>query len=77
MEIEIISFGKIAEFMANRRLTVDGIETTAQLKDLLEKEFPALADIKYKLAVNKTIIQETAELKSGDIVAFMPPFSGG
>jgi molybdopterin synthase sulfur carrier subunit len=77
MEIEIISFGKIAEFMANQRLTVDGIETTAQLKNFLEQEFPPLAGIKYKLALNKTIIQETTALKSGDTVALMPPFSGG
>jgi len=77
MEIEIISFGKIAEFIANQQLAVDGVETTAHLKDFLEKEFPQLANIKYKLALNKTIIQETTELKSGDTVALMPPFSGG
>ncbi len=77
MEIEIVSFGKITEFIANQRLTVDGIETTAQLTNFLEQKFPPLANIKYKLALNKTIIQETTQLKSGDTVALMPPFSGG
>lgn len=77
MEIEIISFGKIAEFMANQQLTVEGVETTSQLKSFLEQKFPQLVAIKYKLALNKTIIQETTALKSGDVVALMPPFSGG
>lgn len=73
----MISFGKIAAFMADQRLSLDGIETTAQLRSYLEKEFPHLANIKYKLAVNKTIIQENTGLKDGDTIALMPPFSGG
>ncbi|RZJ14551.1 MAG: MoaD/ThiS family protein [Acinetobacter sp.] len=77
MEIEIVSFGKIAEFLANQKLSLAGVETTEQLRNFLEKEFPPLANIKYKLALNKTIIQETTQLKSGDSIALMPPFSGG
>ena len=77
MEIDIISFGKIAEFVVNQRITVDGINDTDQLKNYLEHSFPLLTTTKYKLAVNKTIIQTNTLLNNNDSVALMPPFSGG
>lgn len=77
MEIEIISFGKISEFISNQKLSVPGINNTGELKVYLEQKFPALAGIKYKLAVNKSIVQSDQNLASHDIVAIMPPFSGG
>lgn len=77
MEIEIISFGKIAEFLKNQQLMLNGIEDSEQLKLYLEKLYPDLKGIKYKLAVNKTLIQQNTILKNKDEVAIMPPFSGG
>ena len=77
MEIEIISFGKISEFISNQKLNVSGISNTDELKIHLEQKFPALAGIKYKLALNKNIVQSRQALANHDIVAIMPPFSGG
>ncbi|WP_158799018.1 MoaD/ThiS family protein [Pedobacter sp. L105] len=77
MELEIISFGKIAEVINNQRIDVSGLSTTDELKAYLEKSFPLLSEMKYKLAVNKNIIQENHDLKNNDIIAIMPPFSGG
>jgi molybdopterin synthase sulfur carrier subunit len=77
MEIEIISFGKIAEFVANQRMKVMEVNDTDQLAQYLERLFPALATMKYKLALNKSIVQENTKLQDNDAVAIMPPFSGG
>ena len=77
MDIEIISFGPIAEFISNQRISVAGIDNTDQLKAYLESSFPLLAGSKYKLAVNKKIIQDNLKIKNDDTVAIMPPFSGG
>jgi len=77
MEIEIITFGKIAEFLANQRMDVGEIRDTDRLKSYLENSFPKLAGMKYKLAVNKNIIQYNEPLSEQDSVAIMPPFSGG
>ncbi len=77
MEIEIITFGQIAEFLKNQRLYFDNIKDTDELTAFLEKSYPNLATMKYKLAVNKAIIQENTVLKNEDIIAIMPPFSGG
>jgi len=77
MEIEIITFGEIAGFLKAQQLTVNDIEDTDGLKAYLEQSFPTLANMKYKLAVNKSLIQDNTQLKRNDSVAIMPPFSGG
>jgi len=77
MEIEIISFGKISEFISNQRIIVDGVNDTDGLKTHLEATFPLLSGTKYKFALNKTIVQGNSQITHNDIVAIMPPFSGG
>jgi len=77
MEIEIISFGKIAELVNLKNLNIDGIKDTDGLQKQLEAAFPKLKETKYKLALNKQIIHVNSPLASGSVVAIMPPFSGG
>jgi molybdopterin synthase sulfur carrier subunit len=77
MEIEIMTFGKIGEFLKNQQLDLDGVGSTDQLSAYLEQMYPELGTMKYKLAVNKTLTQKNTLLKNGDLVAIMPPFSGG
>jgi len=77
MEIQLISFGKISEFLHSQQLAIEGVSDTDQLKAYLESNFLQLADLKYKLAVNKILIQENTPLNNRDSVAIMPPFSGG
>lgn len=77
MEIEIISFGKVADFISNQRISVVDIGDTDSLKKHLEAIFPPLADTKYKLALNKIMVHENLLIKENDTLAIMPPFSGG
>jgi len=77
IEIEIISFGKIAEFITPQRLILEKINDTDSLKSHLEQIFPKLRGMKYKLALNKTVLQYNEQLNQNDSVAVMPPFSGG
>lgn len=77
MEIDIISFGKIAEFIERQQLSVENISDTDGLKNYLETKFPGLKDMKYRLALNKTLVQENIDFQSPATVAIMPPFSGG
>lgn len=77
MKIQLISFGKVTEFLQNQQLTLNGIGDTDQLKSHLEITFPQLAKMKYKLAVNNILVQENKQINSNDTVAIMPPFSGG
>ena len=77
MDIEIISFGQIAEFINNQKIEVDGIADTDAFKQYLEDRFPALKGTKYKLALNKNIVQQNTEITNQATIAIMPPFSGG
>ena len=45
MEIEIISFGKIAELVNLKNLNIDGIKDTDGLQKHLEAVFPKLKEI--------------------------------
>lgn len=76
MEIELITFGKISEFIQNHKIEVE-VKNTDELQVHLEQLFPNLAGMKYKLALNKDIVQSNQELKDKDSIAIMPPFSGG
>ncbi|WP_132533228.1 MoaD/ThiS family protein [Pedobacter psychrotolerans] len=77
MKLEIISFGKISEFIGHQQVEISNVTDTDQLKSYLETSFPELVGMKYKLAVNQNMIQSNQSLKNEDKVAIMPPFSGG
>ena len=77
MKLEIISFGKISEFIGHQQMEIQDVVNTDQLKTYLETSFPELAGMKYKLAINQNMIQSNQSLKNEDKVAIMPPFSGG
>ncbi|QXV65957.1 MoaD/ThiS family protein [Mucilaginibacter achroorhodeus] len=77
MEIDIITFGKISEIIPNGIMSFAAVTDTDELKAILEQRYPQLAGIKYKLALNKTLIQENKPVTDGVTVAIMPPFSGG
>lgn len=77
MEIDIISFGKISDFIKNQRIDITCISDTDGLKIYLEKTFPEISQMKYKLALNENLIQQNTQISGNDLVAIMPPFSGG
>ena len=77
MEIQIISFGKISEFIRNQKIEVSDTSNTDELKGYLERSFPMLQNVKYNLALNNKIVQENLPVADRDKVAIMPPFSGG
>ena len=77
MEIEIISFGKIAEFISDQKIDIAEIADTDSLKMHLETLFPELKGMKYKFALNNQLVQANSIINQNDILAIMPPFSGG
>lgn len=75
MKIKILAFGQITEITGSE-LFIEAHDT-AVLKSALQIEFPALADKKYAIAVNNKLVAEVTALKENDVVALMPPYSGG
>jgi len=76
MSVKIILFGKLAEIAGNS-VSVEEVADTDSLVEALHKEFPAFANTKYLIAVDKQVIKENTGLNKKSIVALLPPFSGG
>ena len=75
--INILAFGQLTEITGQSSWQMEGAIDTDQIRTMLIEKYPALAQSKYLVAVNKEIIRDNVKLKSGDVVALLPPFSGG
>lgn len=73
--IKIISFGRLKEIVGSN-LELEA-ENSDELLNRLNEKFPLLKDLKLRIAVNQKIISENTDLKNNDVVALMPPYSGG
>ena len=76
MSIKIILFGKLADIAGNS-VSVKNVADTDRLVDALHRDYPALANAKYVIAVDKQVIKENTVLNNNSTVALLPPFSGG
>ncbi len=73
--IKVITFGKLKEISgSNFELEA---ETTDELLHKIYQEFPSIKELKLRVAVNQKIISEITILNNNDLVALMPPYSGG
>lgn len=77
MEINLLSFGQVADIIGKDGLKIPDVRNTNELSEFLAKAWPQLQSMKYSIAVNKKIIQENTELNQDDTVALLPAFSGG
>lgn len=77
MEIEILAFGQIADITGKSSIKLSGVNNTGDLTIRLVEMYPALSALKYSIAVNKKLVQVNTILTNADVVALLPPFSGG
>lgn len=77
MKINVLAFGQIADITGKNSWSMNGVKSTEEFSQLMQKEFPDMKNIDYLMAVNKKIVGEETELQNGDTVALLPPFSGG
>jgi len=77
MKIKILVFGQLSEIINGSEFELLAITNTDELNKKLFELYPKLEDMKFSLAINKKIIHENTPLNHEDIVALLPPFSGG
>jgi sulfur-carrier protein len=75
--MKVLFFGSIADVTTYQEMKISGSENLQELKYNLEKQFPELKTIRYSFAVNKVIVHHNLALDDSDVVALLPPFSGG
>ena len=74
--MEIMLFGRLAEFAGKSVIEDDVADTDRLLKSLKEK-YPALANSKFMIAVDKNVVTTNTVLNQHSEVALLPPYSGG
>jgi molybdopterin converting factor subunit 1 len=80
MKISVLFFGITKDLVKSSQLQVEVAENSsvANLKAVLKDTFPQLENINsYAIAVNEEYSDDESVLKEGDIVAIIPPVSGG
>ena len=80
MEIMLKYFGIIADVTQKKEelFFIDDKSITLKLlQSEIEIKYPKILVINYSIAVNKKFLQNDIFLKNNDVIAFLPPFSGG
>ena len=77
MEINVLLFGQLTDITKAGTIALDNVTDTDAVVKKLHRQFPALANSKYVIAVDKKIISSNTQLTNNCTVALMPPFSGG
>jgi sulfur-carrier protein len=76
MDLQIVLFGRLVD-IAGSPVFVNGVADTDSLIKALHNAYPALAEAKYVIAVDKRVITSNTLLNEKSVVALLPPFSGG
>jgi molybdopterin converting factor subunit 1 len=80
MEIKILFFGITTDLVGTSNLDVvlSDASTVLDFKNLLKKKYPQLENLDaYTIAVNEVYAEDDLILKESDVVAIIPPVSGG
>ena len=70
-------FGQLVDIIGSTSFETNDVVNTNELINQLQSKYPALESAKYKIAVNRNIIQASTALQQDAEVALLPPFSGG
>jgi molybdopterin converting factor small subunit len=70
-------FGQLQDIVGSSLIEVENAADTDELIQQLQLKYPALKISKYKVAVNKNIVQSNTALQQDAEIALLPPFSGG
>lgn len=76
--ITILLFAQLQEDVGVSQIMIEQEDVTIeQLKETVQQQYPALSLRHVMTAVNEEFVTGEEIVKEGDIVAFIPPVSGG
>ncbi len=76
VKVKVLWFGAAQE-IAGTAEEEFAAENTATLSRQIIKKHPGMGTISFRLALNGRMLKEDSALKKNDIIAVLPPFSGG
>jgi molybdopterin converting factor small subunit len=76
MAVKIKLYGQIKQVTGLLELTSEAANTD-ELKKEIAARFPSLRELNYLIAVDRNIAQTNTDIKEGQELALLPPYSGG
>ncbi len=77
MEIKVLFFGVLAEVTGTSLKHYTDVSTIGDLRHRIADDYPEIVHYNFRIAHNNEITDGEASLKTGDEVAYLPPFAGG
>jgi molybdopterin converting factor subunit 1 len=80
MKIKTLFFGITADLIGKTQQVIafENSITVCAFKSVLKEKYPQLKNIEsYAIALNEVYTEDASILKEGDVVAIIPPVSGG
>lgn len=80
MKVNMLFFGISSDLIGKNSMSVEVSEniSVADFKSLLQESYPKLSEINsYAIAVNESYATDEEIIKESDVVAIIPPVSGG
>lgn len=80
MKIKVLLFGIVKDIVGENTIDLD-LDSTISVKDfqqIIQNKYTGLKDIEnFAIAVNEEYVNRDYEIQNNDVVAIIPPVSGG
>jgi len=79
VRVKVLLFAALREVVGRPTCEIE-LATGATVRDLLDRlrgDFPALATVRFAVAVNRRYAEDSQPLADADELALIPPVSGG
>jgi sulfur-carrier protein len=77
MTFKVLFFGALADFAGRCEMELENLSDVEALKEHLEGRYSGFSKQKYRVAINRKLVNGNNHLSDGSTVAFLPPFAGG
>lgn len=77
MRVKVLIFGQLTDITLESEIYLNEVSDRDELVNKLVQLYPALADSKYAIAVDRKVTTQNTRLTDECTVALLPPFSGG
>ena len=77
--MQILYFAELKEILKKNTeiIEINDSISVKQLKETINAKYPEVSEKTYQIAVNEELVQDNDTVKNMDIVALIPPVSGG